>query len=130
MTQKALLDSQVALWAITDHQLIGKVAFEKIKASDSVLASILTVAELEMKFMAGAGESKVSVKKLLLEAGFEIANFGLTETDELLNQRLLDGVSPFDRIVFAQSRTLGATLFTVNKTIINLGLDWVVDARV
>ncbi|MEO0024143.1 MAG: hypothetical protein RL196_584, partial [Actinomycetota bacterium] len=41
-----------------------------------------------------------------------------------------DGVHPFDRIIFCQAKELQATLFTVNKTIINLGLDWVVDARV
>ena len=129
MIWRALVDSQVALWAITNHKQIGPKALAELIASEYSYASMLTIAELEMKLMAGVTDRRVDVGRLLIETGFE-----LTGVDKVLDDipmyPELDGVHPFDRIIFCQAKALQANLFTVNKSIINLGLDWVVDARV
>lgn len=129
MIWRALVDSQVALWAITNHKLIGPKALAELIAAEYAYASTLTVAELEMKLMAGVTERKVDVIDLLIETGFELSVVD-NALGSISQHPELDGVHPFDRIIFCQAKELQASLFTVNKTIINLGLDWVVDARV
>jgi PIN domain nuclease of toxin-antitoxin system len=129
MIWRALVDSQVALWAITNHKLIGKNALAELIAAEYSYASLLSIAELEMKLMAGVTDRRVDVSDLLIKAGFEL--YGVDNAIyDIPKHPELDGVHPFDRIIFCQAKELQATLFTVNKTIINLGLDWVVDARV
>ena len=90
---------------------------------------MLSIAELEMKLMAGVTERRTDVGDLLIKAGFEL--YGVDNAlYDIPKHPELDGVHPFDRIIFCQAKQLQAHLFTVNATIINLGLDWVVDARV
>ena len=129
MMWRALVDSQVALWAITNHKQIGPKALAELVAAEYSYASTLTIAELELKLMAGVTERRVDISDLLIRTGFELS--GVDDAlDEIPRHPELDGVHPFARIIFCQALELQASLFTVNKTIINLGLDWVVDARV
>ena len=129
MIWRALVDSQVALWAITNHKQIGPKALAELVAAEYSYASLLSIAELEMKLMAGVADRRADVSNLLIETGFELCGVD-NVLDDIPKHPELDGVNPFDRIIFCQAIQLQASLFTVNKTIINLGLDWVVDARV
>jgi len=130
MSNKALVDAQVAFWAMSNHGQIGKTAIETLNRRNEVFVSVLAAAEIEIKLMAGVTEWPVDAQEQLLATGFVILPIGQSTVWEMKRFQELDGVNPFTRLAFSQASEIGAAFYTMDATILNLGLEWVIDARV
>jgi PIN domain nuclease of toxin-antitoxin system len=112
---KLLLDTHVALWAITDHPGLSAKARELILAPKSTIwVSAVTIWEISIKHSLGRGDMPVS-GKLALEY-FRQARYRLLPV-EPEHAAAIEGLpahhqDPFDRLLVAQALTETMQLVT------------------
>lgn len=125
-----LLDTHVALWLLRGTGRIGAQARSRIEAAALVHVSAATVVEATIKSMIG---------KLRLPQDFaaRLASQGLLElpitnahADAMRNFPELVRDDAFDRLLVAQAYESGMDLLTADRRLLELGRDFIVDARV
>lgn len=110
-----LLDTHVALWALTDSARLSKAARELIESPKaSVWISAATVWEIAIKHSLGCGDMPVSAQDALRyfkEAGYR---FLPIEPEHAAAVETLPAhhADPFDRILVAQARVEPMRLIT------------------
>ncbi len=110
-----LLDTHVALWAITDSPKLSLPARELILApSTSVWVSVATLWEIAIKHALGRGDMPVSSQDALryfLQSGYRILSI---DAEHALCVESLPShhQDPFDRILVAQALTEPMRLIT------------------
>jgi len=121
---RLLLDTQVALWALTDSPRLSSSARELIGTADNqVYYSAATVWEIAIKHALSRGDmpiSGVEARRLLSEAGFEelpISSAHAAATEELPAHH----ADPFDRILVAQSLVEPMRLLTHDRVLTRYG---------
>jgi PIN domain nuclease of toxin-antitoxin system len=100
-----LLDTHVALWAVTDDKRLGKEARRLIVEAAAVFVSAASVWEIAIKHSLGRGEMPVSASKAL--SFFEDAGYVLISI-ESKHAVFVEGLpnhhaDPFDRMLVAQA---------------------------
>jgi PIN domain nuclease of toxin-antitoxin system len=121
---RLLLDTQIALWALTDSPRLSAAARELIESADSEIHfSAATVWEIAIKHALARTDmpiSGVEARCLLAEAGFEelpITSAHAAATEELPPYH----ADPFDRILVAQSLVEPMRLLTHDRVLTRYG---------
>ena len=116
---RLLLDTHIALWAVTDSALLPRQAEAAILAADEVFVSAASLWEVAIKHALGRGDMPVSSPQALLafiEAGYRLldikpAHVVRVETLPPLHK------DPFDRLLVAQALEEPLTLITSDQVL-------------
>jgi PIN domain nuclease of toxin-antitoxin system len=111
---RLLLDTHVLLWWLADDRRLGALHRELIAdASNTVLISSVTVAEIAIKASLGKLDAPDDLLPTLDEGGFEHLSFEVSHAESL---RTLPWHhrDPFDRMLIAQAITEQLTILTVD----------------
>lgn len=121
---RALLDTHVALWALTDSPRLPKVARELIlDPSNDIYFSAASIWEIAIKHRLARHDMPVSGKnasRLCKSAGYielPISSIHAAATESLP----LHHTDPFDRILVAQAITEPMRLVTHDRTLAQYG---------
>lgn len=94
------------------------------------VVSALTFAEFEIKNARKPRFNIEALRQRFAEMCIGIEAFSESATSEISRFPSLDGHDPFDRMIFAQAAaTPNTTFYTADRTLLELGLGWVRDAR-
>jgi len=115
-----LLDTHVALWAITDDTRLGSTAREWIAApAATIWVSVASLWEIAIKHALGRGDMPVSAQQALQyfeQSGYDILPI---QTEHVLQLNTLPAhhQDPFDRMLVAQALVEPMRLLTHDKTV-------------
>ena len=128
MARRAFLDTQVALWLARGDARVTPGTLKWFNSSSETVMSALSIAELEIK----AGIGKLALPKdfasQFTNQGIKIEAFDENSAASLSRFPALVRHDPFDRMILAQAASRQDTiLFTADRALVALGLDWVVD---
>lgn len=125
-----LLDTQVALWALTGSSRLPARARELILTPEAIIYfSAATVWEIAIKHRLARGDMPVSGKEaadLFIEAGY--VELAVTAAHAAATEDLpLHHADPFDRILVAQAHYTPLRLVTHDKQLLAYGgsIEWV-----
>ena len=121
---RLLLDTQLALWALTDSPRLSAIARDSIGAADNeIYFSAATVWEIAIKHALARKDMPISgaeAARLFTEAGFEelpITAAHAAATEDLPAHH----ADPFDRILVAQSLVEPLRLLTHDRLLTRYG---------
>ena len=125
---RALLDTHVLLWLLTDDARLGGAARAVLERAESVLASTASLWELSIKHSLGTFPDPGPLVPAIEQAGMRLVAI---EAEQVLGVRSspLRHRDPFDRLLLAQAQSLGATFMTADEQILAAGVAGVLDAR-
>jgi PIN domain nuclease of toxin-antitoxin system len=125
-----LLDTQVALWLLRGTGRIGVQARSRIEAAPLVHVSAATVVEATIKSMIGRLRVPQDFASRL--AGQSLLELPITNAhaDAMRNFPELVRHDPFDRLLVAQAYVSDMDFLTADRRLLELGRDFIVDARV
>ena len=127
---RAFLDSHVALWIATGSRELSRLVVAGINRHSQRAVSALTFAEFEMKGRFRAGFDLSAFKRDLDANYIEIEPYGVDAALAVTRFPALANHDPFDRMIFAQAASRpNTTFYTADRKLLELGLDWVVNAR-
>ena len=114
-----LLDTHIALWAVTGSPLLPRQALMAILAADEVFVSVASLWEVAIKHALGRGDMPVSSTQAMLafiDAGYRLldikpAHAVRVETLPPLHR------DPFDRLLVAQALEEPLTLVTADMVL-------------
>lgn len=126
-----LLDTNVVLWLYEDSDKLGPLARDRIRSARPAYLSSVVVTEIAIKNVLG---------KLELPGGAEfpapLQSMGLVDLPmtsdhaaALLTWPELVRHDPFDRFLLAQASAEALPFATADRTLLALGLGWIIDAR-
>lgn len=107
-----LLDTHAILWAINEPESLAMDARSAIESpSNDVVVSAGSIWEIEIKQASGKIKIEIDLVEELERVGFDI--LAITAADATSAARLpLHHRDPFDRMLIAQARRLGAVVVT------------------
>lgn len=123
-----LLDSQVVVWLLDDSPRLGAVARRLIQSAAAVHVSAATVWELTIKAMLGKLSIPDKLPTRLTDQGLILLGISAQHAEGIRKFPELSRHDPFDRLLLAQAVLDGLTLVTVDRVLLGLGRDFVVDA--
>lgn len=124
-----LLDTQAILWYLTRNPKLGREAVEVIMDAESVYVSSITVFETVIKSMLGKLEAPTNFRESIESKGFKLLSFEAVQAEAVQEFVSLVRHDPFDRMLLAQAKTEGLAFLTADQMLLDLNLDFVVDAR-
>ncbi len=128
--ERAFLDSHVAYWLAMGSPSLGKHAFRVISNSSTRVISALTIVEFSVNRAFGAIRGVVNLVDDFESAGIAVEAFDVWAAQNINRFGSLAHHDPFDRMILSQAAAVpGTTLFTADSKLLELGLDWIVDAR-
>ena len=114
-----LLDTHVALWAVTGSESLAAQGRAAILNADEVFVSVASVWEIAIKH--GLGKGGMTVSSSLALTAFRDAGFTLLgiKGDHVVHVEQLPKIhrDPFDRLLVAQALLKPLTLLTCNATV-------------
>ncbi len=119
-----LLDTHVALWAITDDRRLSTMARDLMAASRAVVwVSAVSVWEVAIKHALGRGDMPVSAEdavRYFLQSGFRFLSI---EAEHAQAVERLEPIhaDPFDRLLVAQARVEPMRLLSADATVARYG---------
>lgn len=129
MSTKILLDTHVAVWVAGSPGRLGSRTRKLIQTANEVSISSISLAELNMKSMLGGIKIPSDLSEQFQNANIPVTDFNADAADEILRFGSLAKHDPFDRLILAQASASGATLVTADKALLDLNLDFVIDAQ-
>lgn len=126
-----LLDTNALVWASDENRLknLGKNARRLIESSGIVYFSAVSIAELQIKHISGKLKEMPNAQSAVA-GGLLGLNFKTEHAQVIENFPSLVRHDPFDRMIIAQAYSENLLLLTADKTLLSLGLNYVIDARV
>lgn len=124
-----LIDSHVLLWLVADDAQLGRQTRTVLTASPMTFVSAVTVIELTIKAMNGRLVIPGSARELLEQQGLTPLPVTAEHGTALRAFPELASHDPFDRLLLAQAKTEHLTFLTADRLLLDLGYDWIVDAR-
>ena len=123
-----LLDTNAVFWFVRDPHLLGPNATRAIRAETRVCFSAVAQVEITIKRMVDRIEAPADLHQHLVERGLE--ELPLTAAHAAAMERFpsLARHDPFDRLMLAQAAAEQARLVTADRRLLDLELDWVLDA--
>ncbi len=123
---RLLLDTHIALWAITDSPKLGKIARDLILApQNTVFVSAASVWEIAIKHSLGRGDMPVSgarATELFVASGYSLLPIGAEHAAAVEALPPLHA-DPFDRLLVAQARSEPLRLLTRDSMVATYGSD-------
>lgn len=129
MRNKYLLDTQSLLWFANNPDELGRAAYRLIVSAVWVGYSPISIAELEVKRMIGKIRRSSELESLLFEEEIFELPFAAAHAKELARFGTLVKHDPFDRLIVAQAAAEKCHLITADQKLLDLGFDWILDAR-
>ncbi len=127
---RAFFDTHVAYWLAKDPHRLSTALVAHINQHQQRAVSSLSFAELEIKHILGRAPEFGDLSERFASMAIEIEPFDYVASRSVARFPTLMRHDPFDRMIFAQAASRpNTTFFTADKTLIALGLDWVIDAR-
>ena len=125
-----LLDTNALVWASDERRIksLGKQSRRMIENSGLVYFSSISLAELQIKATAGKFKNMPDVERALA-SGFIVMDFRVEHAQTISNFPSLIHHDPFDRMLLAQAFSEQLVLLTSDETLLDLGLNYVLDAR-
>ena len=118
---RLLLDTHVALWAVTDHPKLSNKARELIEDLDNeVIVSAASVWEIAIKHALGRGDMPVSAEaavRAFVESGYTLLDVTAQHAAHVDRLPPLHQ-DPFDRILAAQALVEPLKLLTRDATLV------------
>ncbi|THV43332.1 type II toxin-antitoxin system VapC family toxin [Glycomyces buryatensis] len=124
-----LLDSQTAIWAMSDSPRLGAAAKQLITDTASAHISVASVWELTIKSMLGKLKIPVDFAAQAAAQGFEPLDISADDAEGLREFPELSRHDPFDRLIVSQAYQHRLTLLTADGVLLGLGRDFIVDSR-
>ncbi len=123
---RLLLDTHIALWAITDSPKLGKTARDLILAQqNTVFVSAASIWEIAIKHSLGRGDMPVSghrAAELFSASGYALLPISAEHAAAVETLPPLHA-DPFDRLLVAQARSEPLRLLTRDQTVASYGND-------
>jgi PIN domain nuclease of toxin-antitoxin system len=118
-----LLDSHAFLWAVTDDPMLRRETRESVRSPfNDVVVSAATIWELAIKRALGRLQAPRDLVGLIERTGF--AGLPITLADAEAAAALpLHHADPFDRMLVAQARRVGAIVVTRDPVIALYGVE-------
>lgn len=123
-----LLDTNALLWVIRDPDLLGSHATTVVRTDSRVCFSAVVQIEITIKRMVDRIDVPHDLHLLLVEQGLEELPVTAAHAAAMERFPTLARHDPFDRLVLAQAAVEGARLVTADRRLLDLDLDWVLDA--
>ncbi len=117
---RVLLDTHVALWAVTGNRRLSPRARQALLAADEVFVSTATVWEIAIKHALGKGDMPVAAGQALQafkDAGYELLDI---KPEHAVGVADLPPIhrDPFDRLLVAQALGEPLTLLTGDPVVV------------
>lgn len=117
---RLLLDTQIALWGLTnDHRLTNKARELILAPENDVFISVASLWEIAIKYSLGRGDMPVSASRayeLFLAAGYQILAIQASHTIAVESLPTIHN-DPFDRMLIAQALSEPMRLVTHDRTL-------------
>ena len=124
-----LLDTQTLFWYLTADPKLGRDAKEKLKQSQTLYFSSLSILELESKFFDQRISNQRVLRSAALDSGLrELAPTG-AELERVGDFPQLVKHDPIDRALMCQASWHNAILYTSDRKLLSIGLSWVRDSQ-
>jgi PIN domain nuclease of toxin-antitoxin system len=124
-----LLDSQALLWLLDDSPRLGRQARQAITSAQGVHVSAATVWELTIEAMLGKLTIPADLTSRLTAQGLELLSITAEHAEAIRDFPELARHDPFDRLIVAQASRAGLQLLTADQVLLDLGRDFLLDAR-
>ena len=120
---RILLDTHIALWAVTGHASLSKQAKDTILDADDVFVSVASTWEIAIKHALGKGDMPVSAEQALQafrDAGYVMLDI---KPEHTLKVEKLPPIhkDPFDRMLVAQAFCEPLILVTCDPQVAQYG---------
>ena len=120
---RILLDTHIALWAVTGHASLSKQTKDTILAADDVFVSVASTWEIAIKHALGKGDMPVSAEQALQafrDAGYVMLDI---KPEHTLKVEKLPPIhkDPFDRMLVAQAFCEPLILVTCDPQVAQYG---------
>lgn len=123
-----LLDSQTLLWVLDDSPRLGPEARKTISSARGVHVSAATVWELTIKAMLGKLSVPTPLSAALTAQGLQLLSVTAEHAEGIRDHPELTRHDPFDRLLVAQAAQAGLRLLTVDRVLLDLQRDFILDA--
>lgn len=123
-----LLDSHVVVWLMDDNPRLGPTAREAIASAPTVMCSVASIWELNIKQLNGKLRLPTDFTDAVLAAGLvelTVSSAHVTAIDP----SALPHRDPFDHMLVAQARVERLRFLSADAAILSAGLPFVIDAR-
>lgn len=127
MSRGYLLDTQVLVWLTGDRGRLGKQTKRLIERYE-VFFSTPSIAELSFKQSIGKLSLAPGVFDFVIEAGASLLGFDRNAAEAFGRFSAETVPDPFDRQIMAVAVSNNLTLVTADQKILDLNLDWMIDA--
>lgn len=126
-----LLDTNALIWLVRDSPRLGEVSRGLIDNAPRVHYSSVSVSEIAVKHMLGRMPLPgcESFPAVFDASGLTELAFRAEHAGTLLDFESLVRHDPFDRFLLAQAKCERLRLLTSDATLLALGHDWIIDAR-
>lgn len=125
-----LLDSHVLLWALTKPSMLGKKAKHSVEFETEIFFSSLSIAEFKIKAMLGKSNFPDAIYESIIESELSELPLSAGHALELGRFGSLTKHEPFDRMILSQASHERFKLLTADQRLLNLDLDFVIDATI
>lgn len=124
-----LIDSHVALWAVTGSSRLGSRTREELVTATAVHVSSVSVLELMIKNLNGRLECPRDIPAAFESQGFLLAHYTASDAAAIAHIPELRRHDPFDRALVGQAAARSWSFYTADRRLLVLDLPFVRDAR-
>jgi PIN domain nuclease of toxin-antitoxin system len=124
-----LLDTHASLWLLLASSRLGAQTTREMRHESRVCFSAVTQVEVSIKRMIDRIDAPADVHLLLVEQGLEELPLKAAHAAAMERFPALARHDPFHRLMLAQAAAEQARLVTADRRLLDLGLDWVLDAE-
>jgi len=124
-----LLDTNALLWVLAADPRLGSSARARLTASPSPRFSSASVLEVTIKKMLGRLNLPGEVADAATRAGLVELPFRSDHASGLAQFPDLVRHDPFDRMLLSQALRENLLLLTSDRHLLDLGFEWLIDAR-
>jgi PIN domain nuclease of toxin-antitoxin system len=125
-----LLDTNALLGLLIGSVEFGKETTRLLKFEPDLFVSSLSIAELKIKEMKGKISLPSTFPDLVVAAEVEILDFNADHAIEMGRFGSLANHDPFDRMLLSQASYERFRFITTDRRLVELGLDFVIDAEI
>lgn len=126
---KYLLDTQVIVWLGSDSRKLGKRARQILSRAPKLYFSPVSIAELQVKAAKGKFKFEKNFVESLIHAGLTELSFTSSHAHSVSRFPALVNHDPLDRMLLAQAASEQIYLISSDQKLLDLKLNWIIDAH-